>query len=250
MFNSLNDKMAMGLLSASLFLSGCGGTETPVEDTQGQSASVQDTGQLQIAITDAEGDFLSYTVNVDSIVLKKANGAEVETIPLTTRIDFAEYTEMTEFFNIATLPAGTYVSAALNLDYTDAEIIIQDEVGVAYSATAQDTDGETISTMQVSIQLDEGAPIVIKRGVPASLTLDFDLEASNTIESFEPAIVTVEPFILVDAELDGEREHRARGLLKSVDLELSQFTAQLRPFYRRHGEFGEVTVSTHAETHY
>ncbi|MBV1882367.1 MAG: DUF4382 domain-containing protein [Pseudomonadales bacterium] len=242
--------IVLGLLTACLGFSGCGGSGTTAEETKELSASVQNTGQLQVAITDAEGDFLSYTVDVESITLKKANGAEVETIPLTTRIDFAEYTEMTEFFNVVTLPTGVYVSAALNLNYQDAEIVIQDDNGMAYSATAFDSSGETITSMQVSVQLDDDLPIVIKHGVPASLTLDFDLEASNTIESFDPAIVTVEPFILADAEFNRDRGHRARGLLKSVDVESSQFSAKLRPFYRRHGEFGEVTVTTHGTTHY
>jgi len=237
------------LLSAVMLLSACGGSE-PTTDNNVTNASVQDVGQLQIAMTDAEGDFLSYTVDVQSILLTKANGDEIETVPLTTRIDFAEYTDMTEFFNIATIPVGVYVSAALNLDYSQAEIIIQDENGIAHTASVQDTNGDVITTLQVTVQLAEGKPLVIRKGMPAALSLDFDLDASNIIESFEPAVVTVEPFILADAEIDEDREHRARGILKEVDLDQNQFTAVLIPFYRRGGEFGEMTLFSDDETHY
>jgi hypothetical protein len=52
-----------------------------------------------IALTDAEGDFASYTVDVLSLTLTTANGAVVETLPLSTRVDFARYTDLTEFLS-------------------------------------------------------------------------------------------------------------------------------------------------------
>ena len=35
----------------------------------------------------------------------------VETLPATTRIDFAQYVDLTEFFTAATIPNGDYVAA-------------------------------------------------------------------------------------------------------------------------------------------
>ncbi len=64
------------VLVLALALSGCGGG--------GGTGDVSDSGEVVIALTDAEGDFASYTVDVLSLTLTKANGAVVETLPLST----------------------------------------------------------------------------------------------------------------------------------------------------------------------
>ena len=54
-------------------------------------------GEIVVSLTDAMGDFVSYTVDVKSLNLTRANGAQVSVLPLTTRVDFTQYTELTEF---------------------------------------------------------------------------------------------------------------------------------------------------------
>ncbi|MCG8317694.1 MAG: DUF4382 domain-containing protein [Pseudomonadales bacterium] len=223
---------------------GSGGSETGEADTSG------DQGQLALALTDAEGDFVTYAVDVTSITLEKSNGTTVETVPLHTRVDFAQYTDMTEFFTLRTLPAGNYTKIHLNLDYSNAAILIQDETGAQHLASAVDSDGEVISAFRVSVSLPQARLLRIRKGIPASLTLDFDLDSSNTILSYEPAIVEVEPFILASVELDSEREHRARGLLKSVDTIASTFNVALKPFAHRQGDFGGIAIHSQSSTHY
>ena len=46
-----------------------------------------------IGLTDADGDFLSYSVDVVSLTLTKADGAIVATLPLRQRVDFADLVE-------------------------------------------------------------------------------------------------------------------------------------------------------------
>jgi len=62
-----------------------------------KSVNLNETGTLLIAITDAEGDFICYSIEVLSIKMTHANGRVVETVPTSIRIDFAEYTNLTEF---------------------------------------------------------------------------------------------------------------------------------------------------------
>ena len=102
---------------------GGGGNDPPAASVQPTSSCTSDCGTVYIGLTDADGDFLSYTVDVVSLKLKRANGAMVETLPATTRIDFAQYVDLTEFFTAATIPNGAYVAATLRLDFTNAEII-------------------------------------------------------------------------------------------------------------------------------
>lgn len=119
------------LLGALLGLSACGGG--------GGDTAPGATGVVHVSLTDAQGDFISYLVDVRSLTLTKANGAVVETLPVTTRIDFALYTDMSEFLTAATVPKGTYKKATLTLDYAQAEIWVEDADGNAVKVdTIQD----------------------------------------------------------------------------------------------------------------
>ena len=87
-------------------------------------------GVVAIGLTDKQGDFLTYTVDVTSLTLIKADGTFVQALPQRTRVDFARFVDLTEFVTAATIPAGTYVSATLNADYTNADIQVDDGNGV------------------------------------------------------------------------------------------------------------------------
>ncbi|VAW79808.1 hypothetical protein MNBD_GAMMA14-1205, partial [hydrothermal vent metagenome] len=115
------------LLVAIFIVAGCGG---------GGSGSDSDSGEVVISLTDAEGDFATYTVDVLSIKLTRADGTEVETLPLATRVDFAQYTDVSEFLTTATVPNGRYVKGSMVLDYSNADIRVEDASGDAQPATA------------------------------------------------------------------------------------------------------------------
>ena len=65
----------------------------PASGNEPHSSSCGDCGTTYVTVTDADGDFLSYTVDVVSLKLQRASGATVETLPATTRIDFAQYVD-------------------------------------------------------------------------------------------------------------------------------------------------------------
>jgi len=237
--------LGCGLLLVMLALGACGGggggsaTTTP-------ATSTDQSGELIIGITDAPGDFVSYQVDVTAITLRRRDGTVVETLPLATRIDFAELTEVTELITVATVPAGVYESATLTLDFTDAAILVQDDVGNAVPAAAVDAAGNPLGELDVRLRLTGGAEIRVQPGVPAAFSLDFDLDASNDIDLAGPT-VTVSPFLLATPELEADREHRLRGVLANADPDLATITVKVRPFRHRLGSFGELTVAVSDE---
>ena len=103
--------LIIGLFSLLVMLTACGEGE--------DSSASSETGDIVIGLTDAQGDFVTYTVAATSLSLTKANGAMVETLPVSTTVDFAQYTDMTEFLTAATIPAGSYVTGTLTLPITD-----------------------------------------------------------------------------------------------------------------------------------
>tara|TARA_R110001592_G_scaffold65716_1_gene201704 strand:+ start:17108 stop:18919 length:1812 start_codon:yes stop_codon:yes gene_type:complete len=227
-------------VSSMLFLSGCGSS----------GSDAVENGTLELAVTDAEEDFLSYQIELDAVTLNRKDGSKVDILPLSTEIDFVQYQELTELFAVMSVPSGRYESITLSLDYSNANIVIQDEAGVSYTASVVDSEGDAVTEFQVELKLDNDKPLVITPRKTSQLTLDLDLSASNTIESFDPALVSVEPFMLASVELDKVREHRVRGLLSSVNSADQQVTLDLRPMRLKQGKFGQFTFAVNTDTKY
>ncbi|MBN2242970.1 MAG: DUF4382 domain-containing protein [Acidobacteria bacterium] len=242
------------LAALALAISGCasgGGTSTGAPPVSGV-----EEGDIVISLTDAAGDFSSYTVDVLSLNLTKANGAEVSVLPLRARVDFAQYTEMTEFLTAATVPSGVYVAATMTLDYQNADIWVENESGDNVQVTGiVDEDGNPVATLEMSVRLEDRNRLTIAPGIAAHLLLDFDLQASNQVDFSVPGspILTVDPFLVADVNrTHPDKIHRIRGLLDDVNFDESSFSVNLRPFYRAltdsHRLFGIRSVITDDET--
>ena len=231
------------IISISL-LTACGG---------GNNSDVESQGEVVIGLTDAEGDFLAYAVAVKSLTLTQDNGKVVDTLPLAEDavVDFTQYTELTEFFTAATIPSGKYVKATMVLDYNEADIQVEVN-GEPVVAMVQDSEGNPISELEVAVSLANHGPLVVVPGVPAHLTLDFDLEASNAVDLTNPLepIVTVEPVLIADLMLEDPKEHRMRGLLHSVNEDENFIKLALRPFFKKHGNYGRFKAHVDEETAY
>ncbi|MGC9324559.1 MAG: DUF4382 domain-containing protein [Desulfomonilia bacterium] len=215
------------------------------------------TGDLFISLTDDEGDFLHYSVDVQSLELTKAGGAEVFTLPLSTRVDFSQYTDLTEFLTAATVPSGVYTSATLILDYTDAEIWVENDSGEAVEIGGiLDEEKAVVTTLEVSVVLEGRNSLTVLPGVPASLILDFDLAVSNTVEFFEedPPVLTVSPVLQASVDVDIPDIHRLRGALKSVDTQEGAFEVIIHPFIHiisgGDERFGVIEILTQESTSY
>ena len=210
-------------------------------------------GVVGISLTDTAGDFLSYTVDVNSLTLTKADGTVVQALPLRTRVDFARLVDLTEFVTAVTIPSGNYVSATLNLDYTNADIQVDDGTGVPVPvppANIRDSQGVQVTTLSMSVKLDPARPLVIAPLVSSLIDLDFNLAASNLVDMSAPAspIVTVNPLLVADVNLDSPKPHRIRGPLDGVDTQAGSFTLILRPFNLLQGDLGRVSFFTDGNT--
>ena len=216
-----------------------------------------ETGELSIELTDAKGDFVSYTVDVLSLSLTKKNGSIVEVLPETTRVDFAQYVEMSEFLTLATVPSGIYTSATLQLDYQNAEIYVEDTNGDSVKVdTVIDENSDSITTLASKVSLEGHNQLRIARGVPAHLSLDFDLKTSNIV-NFDTAdipSVTVSPTLNASLEPELDKTHRVRGPLKKVNPENASFDLIIRPFNQKlssnHERFGNLRVLTNENTQF
>jgi len=249
-FRSLT-KNALAALAVVAALAGCGGGGGSSAVAPPPAPAQPDTGDLVVTLTDAAGDFVAYIVDVDSIRLRRANGDVVETLPLATRVDFTQLAEVSEFLTVATVPAGLYEEIVLTLDFSDAEIMVQDESGEPVAANVVDGNGDPAGTLDVTLTLTDSDAVRITPATVHAFSLDFDLDASNSIDdTTSPPTVTVEPVLLAMPELEEDREHRLRGLLAEVDEAAEEVTLEVRPFRHRAGGFGRLTFGVDADTVY
>jgi hypothetical protein len=226
-------------------LSGC---SSSTDDTTGDTQS-----RLYISLTDAEGDFTQYKVDVTELKLYRANGSIIETMPATTTLDFAQYVDVTEFLTTTTVPLGNYKQVEVTLDFSNAEISVENADGNSVPATAVDENNDPLGVVTITTTINGNSGFTISRGKPSSLSIDFNLEASNEVvmaTDGSSATVTVNPVLVADTEMDDNKTRRLRGLLNSVDEAAASFIVDIRPFRIRHNTHGEMTVLTDSNTVY
>jgi hypothetical protein len=238
----------LGLAAAALALFGCGGSGGSEDPTPSNGAATtgacSDCGTLLVGLTDAEGDFVSYSVDVLSITLERPGGASVETLPATTRIDFAQLTELSDLLSVTAVPPGNFVGGKVRLDYTNAEVFVEQNGDIVEADVVGD-DGQPLGIVELDIRLAERDHLVITRGRAAFLAVDFDLAASHDVDTTpSPPVVTARPYIVAEVRPVAEKELRVRGTLVAVDTGASSYTVDVRPWHRGDGNLGRITVHT------
>lgn len=245
------------LLSLFIFTA-CGGgastsATTPVaaiECDPLNPATFSECGSVMIALTDADGDFLNYTVDVLSLTLETANGRIVETMPRKTRINFTDYVDLTELVAVATIPPATYVAGTISLDYSDAEVFVEAD-GEAKQALVTDIGGNPLTQTELRIRLSNRDQLNVVKGRAALLQLDFDLDASHNVDiDPTPATAASEQFIVAEVAPVDEKNIRVRGPLANVSEADMTYTVAIRPFHDRDGDFGRMRVHVTDETEF
>lgn len=235
---------AAALALAAVLAVSCGG-ESDMAGSRPRDCT--DCGTALLTITDAPGDFQSYTVDVTSLALVKANGTVVETLPATTRIDFAELVDLGEVLAARQIPAGVYTAATLRVDYTNAQIVVEDAAGGSVEVSPVDALGAPVGAIELTVRLDGRNRLAITPGRISHLAFDLNLEASNTVD-LTAGTVAVSPFIVASVVPPAERDWRVRGRLLDVDVAGSSYTVQVRPFHHHRHSSGELEVRTTADT--
>lgn len=243
---------AIAVLAAGCSGSGGDGTASAVGTgcDPADPATHAECGTLLVGLTDADGDFVNYTVDVVKLSLETADGRIVETLPQSTRIDFTDYVDVTELVSAATVPPATYVAGSITLDYAGAEIHVE-VGGQAVEGIVTDADGHVLGEASLDIVLSDRDRLVVTRGRAALLQLDFDLAASHAVDiDTTPVTAVAEPFIVAEVTPVDEKDLRVRGPLVDVDEPASKYVVALRPFHDRAGDFGRVPVNTSDDTEF
>lgn len=224
---------------AAVVIGACGGSDADLQ----QPDACNDCGTAMLSMTDAQGDFLSYVVDVTSLKLKKADGTLVQTLPASSRIDFAQLVDLSEILSTGQIPAGQYVAATLVVDFAQSSIVVEDSTGAGATVSAVNSAGQALGQVELTVQLDHRNHLMINRQRVSHLAFDLDLAASNAVD-LAARTVTVSPVVVASVLPPESRQVRARGRLASVDTAGSSYTVDLRPFHEDSQTTGQLVLHT------
>ena len=249
----------MTLLLTALALTACGGSSGPsANNDPGTTAACDpndvttfdECGTVLVAFTDADGNFLNYTVDIVSLTLETANGRTVNVLPNRTRTNFTDYVDLTELVSAANVPPATYVAGTISFDYSNAEVFVEAD-GAAKEAVVTGLRGNRLGQTELKIVLSNRDRLTVAKRRAHLLQLDFDLEASHEVNILEtPATAATAQFIAAEVHPVDEKDIRVRGPLLSVNMDEMSYTVALRPFHDRISDFGRFKVNVTDDTEF
>ena len=223
-----------------------GSTSAGTDCTSPKTTDVD--GCAYVSLDDVTGDFLAYSVKVTDISLTKQDGTVAKVVPADTTVDFAQYTSLNEFLSLNALSAGNYVSGSITIDFSGADIEAQDSSGNAVKLKPVDTSGKALGSVTMAITFDKSHALGAFPGTPHVLGIDFDLNASNTINSNNT--VTVDPVIVASVDTAPGVTQQVHGSLNTANPNGDSFILDLSPFQVSSGNYGDVVVRGTASTTY
>ena len=207
-----------------------------------------------LTTTDDAGQFTSYLVTIDSVVMVGALNGEVGAIEVPETVDFTKLTNLSELWATASLPVDTYSQAIITLDYTSAQISVLVN-GAPVKVNVVDPTGAAVTTVAVTVNLDPQGGLVLQPTFATSnalrLAFNFDMTASNKVDmTTSPPTVTVEPYMSVATTAADSKLIRVRGPLINSSTSLSTYTVVVRPFFDEVNSLGIDTIFNDANTIY
>jgi hypothetical protein len=212
-------------------------------------------GIAWVSLTDEPGDYTSYVVTIDAVTLTRNDGAVVTAVGTPEVADMTQVHNIAELWSSGAIPEGTYVSATITVDYTNAAITVL-ENGVPTLATVMDDATHTpATTYAVTVNFDpHDLPTITPTYASTSALLfaiDFNLAASGWVDSTKQGpIVFVRPFFTIGHLPDDTKLIRVRGPLINSSTDVSTYTVYIRPFYDEANNLGTVTLFNQPSTIY
>jgi hypothetical protein len=207
-----------------------------------------------LTTTDDAGQFTSYLVTIDSVILVGTLNGDVGAIEVPETVDFARLTNLSELWATASLPVDTYTQAIITLDYTSAQISVMVN-GAPVKVNIVDPTGATPTTIAITVALDPGNQLVLQPTFATSnalrLAFNYDMTASNKVDmTTSPPTLTVKPFMTAATTAADSKLIRVRGPLINSSVSLGTYTVVVRPFFDEVNSLGIDTMFNDANTVY
>ncbi len=208
---------------ALLALAACNGTAV---------VTLTSTASAALTSTDTQATFLTYRVGLASVQVQKSSngGTAYQALPSGTTVDLVKLVNLSEVVGAAALPKGNYSNVLVTLDYSSAEIVVDDGTLNGLALTPVGANGQALGQVQLTLDLDPANNFTVSSKQASLLSLDFKLAASNIVNLAQKT-VTVTPLIIGSAAPINTKTVRVRGPLGgSVNTTYTQFSMGIKPF--------------------
>jgi hypothetical protein len=207
-----------------------------------------------LTTTDDIGQFTSYLVTIDSVVLVGKLNGSVSAIAVPETVDFTKLVDLSELWATASVPVDTYTQAIITLDYTSAQISVLVN-GAPVKVTVVDPDGNVPTTIAVTVTLDPANQLTLQPTLVTSnavrLAFNYDMTVSNSVNlTTSPPTLTVTPFMTAATTAADSKLIRVRGPLINSSITTGTYTVVVRPFYDEVNSLGIDTMFNDANTVY
>jgi hypothetical protein len=207
-----------------------------------------------VTLTDTPGDFSSYIVNVDSVVLTGKTVGAITALSTVETVDFTKLKNIAELWGSASIPIDTYTSATITLDYTAAVISVMVN-GKPTLANVIGPGDSPVTTIAVTVNFDPYHPLIVLPTYATTfamrLAIDFNLPASNeVILGGTVPEVRVKPFLTIATSAADNKPIRIRGPLINSSVNEQTYTVYVRPFYDEINSLGSLSIFNNDNTIY
>ena len=207
-----------------------------------------------LATSDDSGQFTSYLVTVDSVILVGKLDGAISAIAVPETVDFTKLTNLSELWATASLPVDTFTQAIITLDYTNAQISVMVN-GAPVRVNVVDPSGVVPTTVAVTVNFDTANQLTLLPTFATSnalrLVINYDMSASNKVDlTTSPPTLTVKPFMTVSTAASDNKLIRVRGPLINSSVNGGTFTVVVRPFFDEVNSLGTNTLFNDANTVY
>jgi hypothetical protein len=206
-----------------------------------------------VTLTVNHGQFTSYVVSIDEILMTRKDGTVVQVPIGSEEVDLAKITNTVQLLSAPALQEGTYVSATLQLNYSVGAITIAAGGQSGVTTLIDEVTGVAPGQEQFTINFDPNNPLVVGNQTGSLINFNIDLEASSTVDNSKgfPATVTIHPMVTASAVPVYDKPIYVRGLFVLADTNSGTFVMNTRPLHDIVNQpTGAVTIIPSATTYY
>jgi hypothetical protein len=214
------------------------------------AAACNGSAVVTLTATPSSDTFLAYRVGLVSAQLRTSSGnTSLKVLPAGTTVDFVKLLDLSEVLGVPAAAKGTYTSALITLDYSAAQIVYDDGSVNGVALTPVTAGGQAAGQISVTVNLDPNDPFRISAKKISLLALDFNLAASNVVDT-GAMTVTVTPMIAASATPIDAKQVRIRGPLISANAGGLFFSSGVVPFEGTVSGLGALSIATGDTTSY
>jgi hypothetical protein len=207
-------------------------------------------GTPVLTLSSTNTRFACYIVTIDQIVLYGPNNQTAVPLPVPVTVDLTRQTDLSSLLSAYAAPQGTFTTAVITIDYTYADIWVNNNGVSVHVAPTVVVGGNPVLVAGMTVTFDPTRPLVVTNQEGIRAHLNFDLDAFNTID-LPNLTVTVNPYVAMNPpqpQLD-HSNMRVRGYFVYAPSS-DAFVINILPFDGYVRPLGGITVDVTAQTYY